>query len=371
MKCIAVVLSFCLFCHPGMAQMADANATPETKNLWKQLRQLKKNELLFGHQDDMAYGVNWKYISRRSDVKDLTGEYPAIFGWELGGLEMDSPVNLDSVPFDKMKAYICSAYNNGAAITISWHLRNPLTGKSAWDPAPSNTVEAILPGGEKNELYNGWLDKIADFFKSLKGAHGEFVPVIFRPFHELNGSWFWWGGKNCTAAAIKQLWKYSLTYLRDKKNVHQLLYAFNTDRFSSAQEYLERYPGDEWVDILGFDIYQKGDILTNEKFIAALDNGLTILDSIAGARHKIPALTEFGFNELPYALWWTEVFFKGIKKHQLAYALAWRNAGKKTGGEMEYYVPFQQQLSADNFVKFQQLPGIIFENKVRLKKLYQ
>lgn len=366
-----MVIALCLITHSGKTQVADANATTETKNLWKQLGLLKKKGLLFGHQDDMAYGVNWKYVSGRSDVKDLTGEYPAIFGWELGGLEMDNPVNLDSVPFDKMKAYICSAYNNGAAITISWHLHNPLTGKSAWDPAPSNTIQAILPGGEKNELYNSWLDKIADFFKSLKGSHGEYVPVIFRPFHELNGSWFWWGGKNCKPEEIIQLWKYSIAYLRDKKQVHQLLYAFNTDRFSSEQEYLERYPGDDWVDILGFDIYQKGDILSNEKFIAALDNGLTMLENIAGARHKIPALTEFGFNELPVALWWTEVFYKAIKNHQIAYALAWRNAGKKSGTEMEYYVPYPQQLSANNFLKFHKLSTIFFENKVRQLKLYK
>jgi hypothetical protein len=162
--------------------MVDVNATRETQNLYKNLKATTQKAVLFGHQDDMAYGVNWKYEEGRSDIKDVTGEYPGIFGWELGRLEIDSPVNLDSVPFEKMRSYICSAYENGAAITISWHLNNPVTGKSAWDPSPSNTVQSILPGGEKNELYKNWLDKVAVFFKNLKGKRGEYVPVILDHF---------------------------------------------------------------------------------------------------------------------------------------------------------------------------------------------
>jgi len=366
---LGIVIYF--LCCTANAQMVDVNATRETQNLYKNLKATTQKAVLFGHQDDMAYGVNWKYEEGRSDIKDVTGEYPGIFGWELGRLEIDSPVNLDSVPFKKMRSYICSAYENGAAITISWHLNNPVTGKSAWDPSPSNTVQSILPGGEKNELYKNWLDKVAVFFKNLKGKRGEYVPVIFRPFHELNGSWFWWGGKNCSPEELIQIWKYTVSYLRDTKNIHQLLYAFNTDRFSSEQEYLERYPGNEWVDIVGFDIYQKGDILPNEKFINELDKSLTILEKIARSKNKVAALTEFGYNTVPDASWWTNVFFKAIEKHKIAYALAWRNAGKKSKSEVEFYVPYKEQVSAEDFKMFSKLPTIFFENKTKQQKLYQ
>ena len=352
------------------AQMVDKRATKETQNLYKNLQSSLQKGIVFGHQDDMAYGVNWKYKDGRSDIKDVTGEYPGIFGWELGRLEIDAPVNLDSVPFDKMKQYICSAYDNGAVITISWHLNNPLTGKSAWDPSPANTIKAILPGGEKNKLYASWLDKVAVFLQSLKGKKGEYVPVIFRPFHELNGSWFWWGGKNCTPEELIQLWKYTVSYLRDTKHIHHLLYAYNTDRFSSELEYLERYPGDEWVDIVGFDIYQKGDILPNEKFIAELDKSLGLLEKIARSKNKIPALTEFGFNTVPDASWWTNVFFKAIEKHKIAFVLAWRNAGRKSKDEIEFYVPYPEQTSAGDFKVFSKLPTIFFETKTKQQQLY-
>jgi hypothetical protein len=366
---LCLLYSFFIFAACN-AQMVDLKPTTETKNLYKNLQALLSKGILFGHQDAMAYGVNWKYEEGKSDIKEVTGEYPGIFGWELGRLEIDAPVNLDSVPFDKMKKYICQAYENGAAITISWHLNNPLTGKSAWDPSPANTVRSILPGGEKNEVYKSWLDKVAVFLQSLKGKNGEYVPGIFRPFHELNGSWFWWGGKNCTPSELIQLWMFTVSYLRDIKNIHQLLYAFNTDRFSSEQEYLERYPGNEWVDIIGFDIYQKGDIQGNDTFIKELDKSLTILEKIAKEKNKIPALTEFGYNTLPDAGWWTNVFFKSIHKHKIAYALAWRNAGIKSQGGTEFYVPYKGQVSAENFKMFSQLPIMFFETKTKQQKLY-
>lgn len=353
----------------GIAQTADKNATKETQHLFANLKTLLNNGIMVGHQDDLAYGVEWKYEAGRSDIKDVTGQYPAVYGWELGRFELDAPENLDGVPFNKMKQFIKDGYQRGGVITISWHLNSPLTGKSAWDPSPG-TVAAILPGGEKNDLYKSWLDKVAAFMLDLKGNNGELIPVIFRPFHELNGSWFWWGKNHCTPEQLTQLYRFTETYLIEIKNVHNLLYAYNTDRFATREEYLERYPGDDYVDVIGFDIYQKGDILANDKFIAELDKSLSTLEEIAASKNKIPALTEFGYNTVPDADWWTGVFNKAIEKHGIAYVLAWRNAGQKSKNETEYYVPYKGQLSAEDFKKFSRLKKIFFENKTRQQKLY-
>ena len=366
-----LIVTCVINCVAIKAQPIDKLATKETSRLFNNLHLLATKGTLFGHQDDMAYGVKWKYKHGKSDVRDVTGEYPGVFGWELGGLENDALVNLDGVPFDSMKTYILSAYEAGAVITISWHLNNPLTGKSAWDPSPANTISSILQGGEKNKLFNTWLDKVALFLQSLQSKNGTPIPVIFRPYHELNGSWFWWGGKNCTPNELIDLWKYTVSYLRDTKQIHQLLYAFNTDRFSSEAEYVERYPGNDWVDIVGFDIYQKGDILANDKFIIEMDKSLYLLDKISKEKNKIPALTEFGFNTIPDANWWTSVFLKAIEKHSIAYALAWRNAGLKANNEMEYFAPYKGHLSADDFLAFSKKKKMFFEKRTKKLKLYQ
>ena len=102
-------------------------------------------------------------------------------------------------------------------------------------------MASILPGGSKNSLYTVWLDRVADFLGGLKGKNGENIPIILRLFHELNGGWFWWGKDQCSPDEMKQLWRYTIHYLRNEKNIHHLLYAFNTDKFNSGTEYIERY----------------------------------------------------------------------------------------------------------------------------------
>lgn len=369
MRLFAILAFFFLFNRSGIAQETpiDKKATQQTFSLYKSLKRLVHKGIMFGHQDDLAYGVGWKYEAGRSDIKDVTGDYPAVYGWELGHLELENATNLDSVPFDKMKQFIRDGYKRGGIITISWHLNNPLTGKTAWDPAPG-TVASILPGAEKHGLYKEWLDKVAAFLSDLKGDGGEMIPVIFRPFHELNGSWFWWGKNHCTPEELKALYRFTVAYLRDEKGLHNLLYAFNTDRFASEEEYLERYPGDEWVDVIGFDIYQRGN--DNQKFIKDIDAMLGMLTAIAAKKKKIPALTEFGYGSVPDSKWWTETFWKGIEKHKIAFALAWRNAGGKTENAMEFYVPYNKQLSASDFIQFYKNPRTLFQKDIAGEKIY-
>jgi hypothetical protein len=82
----------------------DSLATTETKALYNNLKELARTKVLFGHQDDLAYGVQWWEEPGRSDVKETSGSYPAVYGWEIGNIEGDR--NLDSVSFSKMKEWI-------------------------------------------------------------------------------------------------------------------------------------------------------------------------------------------------------------------------------------------------------------------------
>ena len=354
-----------IFGQQGNDQCSDSLATPETKNLYKNLYNLIGKNILIGHQDDPCYGVGWKYIPGRSDIRDITGQYPAVYGFDLGRIELGLAYNLDSVPFEKTRIFIREAYDRGGVITLSWHLNNPLTGKTAWDNKPG-AVASILPGGEKNALYTIWLDHVADFLSSLKGKNGESIPIILRLFHELNGGWFWWGKDQCSPDEMKQLWRYTIHYLKNEKNIHNLLYAFNTDKFSSGNEYLERYPGDKFIDILGFDIYQAGALKENTVFSGFFKRELDMIDSIASSLHKVPALTEFGYNTIPDSTWWTDVFYPAIASHQIVYALAWRNADVK-----QFYVPYPGSSSAPDFKKISSSGKILFEYGIKSKNIYK
>jgi hypothetical protein len=137
-----------LGCTGVQAQVpVDRSATKETLALFRNLHSLQGTAVLYGHQDDPAYGAGWKYEEGRSDTKDVTGDIPGVLGFDLGRIELNRPHNLDSVSFDRIRGYIRKGYEQGSVITVSWHLNNPLTGKTAWDPAPG-TVASILPGGD-------------------------------------------------------------------------------------------------------------------------------------------------------------------------------------------------------------------------------
>lgn len=351
---------------------SDVLATKETVCLYNNLHKLLGKNVLFGHQDDLAYGVLWQYQKNRSDVKEVTGEYPAIYGWELGNLELNSTKSLDDVPFNQLKSMIVQGYEKGGINTISWHLNNPLNGKNAWAVTPG-TVHSILPGGNKHHQYTIYLDRLARFLGSLKGKHGEGIPILFRPFHELTGNWFWWGQNVSTPQEFIQLWKFTVNYLRNKKNLHHLLYVYNTAEFSSKQQFLERYPGDEFVDIISFDAYQHANAFTNQgnEFIKQCTERITILNEIAAEKNKLPAFAETGYEAIPQNDWWTSVLLPIIKKQPLSYVMVWRNAGlMKNTGKMHYYAPYVGHSSAPDFINLFKDSSMIFEKKLKKINIY-
>ncbi|MDZ7608081.1 MAG: glycosyl hydrolase [Cyclobacteriaceae bacterium] len=339
----------------AIAQLAlvDRSATEQTKNLFFNLREIPKKGIIFGHQDDLAYGVNWKAESGRSDVREVCGDYPGVYGWDISRLGQSE--NIDSVNFDNMKRWIVEGYKRGGINTVGWHMEKPVTGSDSWDKTPA--VAAILPGGQKHEFYKGRLDLVAAFFNSLKGEHGELVPIVFRPFHEHTGNWFWWGRGNCTRDEYVKLWQFTVRYLRDEKQVHNLLWAYSTDQFSSEAQYLEFYPGDDFADILAYDDYHSiKSINEREK----LQYRLKTIVTLAEARGKVAALSETGLEGIPISDWFTNVLLGGIQsdntERRIAWVLVWRNANTK-----HHYAPYPGHSSAADFVEFYNDPSTLFE----------
>jgi mannan endo-1,4-beta-mannosidase len=369
---ILLVLLFLVAPVSVFAQiMVDASATPLTKKAYASLFEIQKRGVVFGHQDDLAYGVGWKYIDGNSDIKLITGEYPGIYGWDIAHIEKKSTTNIDKVPFDKIKRYIVEGFDRGGLITISWHAPNPLTGGDAWDTT-HGTVASILPNGQKHQQYIQWLDRVTAFLQALKTKEGIQIPILFRPFHELTGNWFWWCKNSCSPDEFKQLWRFTVSYLRDKRQLHHLIYVYNTADFGSSTEFLERYPGDEWVDVLSFDRYQfegkNGTALFNE----VMTNQLTILNQVAIQKNKPVALAETGYEAIPDPTWWTATLYPLLKKYPLAFVLVWRNHGfMPSTGKMHHYAPYPGHLSEADFKKFHSFPEIFFETKIRELKIYE
>lgn len=376
-----IILAVVLFCTEGInAQRsitADPSATTLTKNLFRNLQRSLPAGILFGHQDDLAYGMDWSFEPGKSCIKDAIGEYPAVYGWELGNIELDEIYNLDSVPFDKMKQFIRDGFTRGGVITLSWHTNHPFTGGNAWDTT-SGGVAAINPGGAKHALYKSWLDKVAAFIADLKTEDGVAIPVIFRPFHELTGNWFWWCEHACTPEEFKTLWRFTFNYLTGTKQLHHLLFAYNPDRFQTREHYLARYPGDEYVDVMSFDMYQYGDPASSDQFEKGMNQRLEIITQLSKEKNKIPAIAETGYLNIPYSKWFTEKLMKGIGQHQISYILIWRDGGLITGTNGNKFAPSQDHFipigSDPAFWDFQSLyksGKFLFEKKVAALNLYR
>ncbi len=295
---------------------ADPQATPEAKQLFDRLMALQKKGVMYGHQDDLMYGFTWWYEKDRSDIKDLTGDYPAVAGFELGHLELGNKRSLDSVSFAEIREQIQIFHGRKGIITLSWHLDNPLTDGSAWDVSSNQVVKSILQGGGKNAKFSNWLDKLAAYFLTLKDENGILIPFIFRPWHEHSGSFFWWGKNLCTEEEYAQLWQYTVKYLREK-GLHNILYAYNTDRITSLEEYMNGYPGDEYIDMFSLDMYDRG-----PAYFAELDTALGFISPTAIAKNKLCALSECGGVD---STWFSEKLLGVLKKYPVSYVLNWRN----------------------------------------------
>lgn len=319
------------------------------------LREVAANDrILFGQQDFGFYGCHWAYEPGRSDVEACCAEHPALLGCDLGGIELQTERNLDGVPFDTMRREIVRHHERGGLTTVSWHPRNPLTGGDAWDTSDPNTVRSVLPGGAKHAEFLGWIDLAAGFLNSLRTADGTLVPVLFRPWHEHTGSWFWWGEKLCTSQEYRALWKMTVARLREQGV--RILTVYSPNPVDDENGYLERYPGDAWVDVLGLDAYHAGDAAG---FTSRLGRSLAVMERIAAQNGKPCALTETGQEGIPTADWWTSVLLNGIGKHRPSYLMVWRNA-LQTEKPGHYYAPYPGHPSEADFIQFHALDRTLF-----------
>ena len=360
--------------HKASDPLADSGRTARTEQLLENLKALGDSAVyLFGQHDATVYGIGWEAdyandstVHTRSDVKSVCNDFPALLSFDLGHIELGDERNLDGVPFSRIRQEIFAHYDRGGMITLSWHLDNPLSGGSSWvadslRDVETHTVAAILEGGEKHELFLTWLDRVADFLNSLETPYGVRIPILFRPWHEHTGSWFWWGQQHCTAEQYKALWQLTVSRLKDK-GVTNALYAYSpgTEPDGDEARYLERYPGDDIIDLVGLDCYcwaPEADTTQIANYAANLDRNLATVCAIAKQHHKAVALTETGYEGIKTDDWWTSTLAPVLSRHPVSYVLVWRNAHDKPG---HFFAPYPSHPSTSDFIRFYNAPQTLF-----------
>lgn len=352
--------------------MVNPNATAETVALFYNLKTLSRTNFIVGQHN--AFHDFYNNIAGNSDIKKTTGSDPGLLGSDFLFITDDLNDGTSSNWFyqqeQRIKSDAIEAYNKGMVNAFSWHLREPYEGVSFYtsemtDFQKSNAFVSILPGGENHEYYKQKLEKVADVAKSMVGADGKLVPFIFRPFHEFDGDWFWWGKSYCTPQQFISLWQFTVQYLRDTLNVNNMLFAFSPDNsFNSSIEYLERYPGDNYVDILGMDNY--GD-LNNQGQIGVnnANKKLQIISNLAIEKVKIAALTETGYfitpgTNNPIPDFYSINLYNAITANntEIGYMMFWYNT------ETTYCTPAPGLPDTADFIAFANKPKTVLQNEL-------
>jgi mannan endo-1,4-beta-mannosidase len=394
----------------------DLNLTPETAELLDSLRPHRRAGILFGHHASTQYGLEstqgssrktWKNDGvtnlDRSDVKTGTGSHAALLGVDIEDV-MRAPLH-DKTKSDEVELTrnILAAARRGQVVTVSWHAHDPVNPE--WNyrefadrvskqkaahsqegpPTAEQIVEAdklkvsrcdaVLRNPEVKQRYRSTLARMAAFFHSLRDVSGRPIPLLFRPFHEQTGNWFWWGKGHCAPEDFSKLWQMTVTTLRDEHQVHNLIYVYSPNQKpDTLKEYYQGYPGDRFVDVLALDAYHD---LDTEAGAEKTGRELGWIVREARAQGKVAALAETGlesFRTGPYGggtpgepnpHWFSKNLGHALKSDpdaaELAYIMVWRN-----GSENHHYFPAPWETETlEDFDTFRAENDVILLNELR------
>lgn len=341
-------------------RLADPDADVQTVALYQYLKAVGESEgTIYGHMEDTVLKAGTSALSW-SDTEDMTGSPAGINGLDCGNLfdgfaaKYNSRYGGSLPETTEGNIRAAAEFTNlsneaGAIMTLSAHMPNFAFAEEKDNPTgktydgydylkadsynlSGETMNQILPGGAYNDRFTAYLDMIAEYAQQVDG------PILFRPFHENTGSWFWWGKAFCGAETYKSVFKYTVEYLRDEKDVHNLLYVYGPgSEASSLAEYEERYPGDAYVDMVGFDAYDTNPTTDEEgyTFQENFENTVRLTDQFAKEHGKLFAVTETGITSDQGGLpatgnkrpdWFTEILDIVTKdEYNCCYYLVWTN----------------------------------------------
>lgn len=342
----------------------DADATQETKNLLMNLGKIANgSEFIFGQEFPMSFQLNnLRWNLGTSDSKDVVGDHPGVFGIDphymmyKGDDQRD--LHIEEARF---------AYENGGVVTFDFHQQSRFNNKIyikdiSDDRDKSLMYDIVNDLNGSREWYFAELDVILDWINVDLG-----FPVVFRLFHEMNGGWFWWGtdATGHSSELYKEFFRLSVDYLKANSNL--VLFSWSPNHPFD----LDYYPGNDYVDVVGVDIYEPG--------ASHLTTLLKEVSAFAIENNKIAALTETGqrddyINNHPD--FWTETILKAIKdggdEIKIAWVLGWFNA-PWASSQSDLFIPNAASPSSakNDFIKFYNDDMTLFLKDTENRKMYE
>ena len=293
-----VIISNIAFAQDGKAIRSSLLCTPEPSKeavaLYKYLLDLKGKKILSGQQDS-PWGMD-----EFSYLKTVTGRQPAIKGMDF--IKQNDNVNEVQKAIDWWKT--------GGIPTIMWHWGAPGKGEGYESSKKAIEIDScFIEGSVQYKAFWSELKIKGDLLEKLRDAN---VPILWRPFHELNGNWFWWGKQG--PERFKKLWRTMFDYFVKERKLNNLIWVL----CYTGQPNGDWYPGDQYVDIVGADTYDKGDGPQPEMYNKVKS---IIGDKFPMAYHEcgIPPDPEKCISEGIIWSWWMEWHTSWLEKVDKTY----------------------------------------------------
>lgn len=257
----------------GGRSPVNPNATEEARLLLNRIYSVTGKNVLTGQHN---YPSAIDGFTRR--ITEEQGDSPAVFGQDFG---FSPRGTLDDITRRQEIVNECiKQHRSGSIITLMWHAvrpteDEPVTFKESiqGELSKKEWQELIMPGTETNERWKSQVDVIAWYLKQLRE---EKIPVLWRPYHEMNGGWFWWGHKK-GPDGYKKLWRMLYERLVNFHQLDNLIWVWNANEMGMGKDpYPVYFPGHDVVDILATDVYRENYAKRDYEELLKLANGKPI-----------------------------------------------------------------------------------------------
>lgn len=220
----------------GRHRLSNKAASREAKALYAYLWSQYGKHTLTGQQEQNFRPEGPRY--ELDYIERATGKLPAILGLDYIDPPDQAGVNARALAW----------HRSGGIVTICWHWGVPDIGTGYENAKKDFDVESALTAGTtQNQLLRSQMAHVGDLLQQLRDQG---VPVLWRPFHEFSGTWFWWGKHG--PGAFKALWRLMFDYYTHTRKLDNLIWVLGWAGQNVDPDY---YPGRDCVDIAGADLY--------------------------------------------------------------------------------------------------------------------
>ena len=311
------------------------NATQEAKNLYYFLQDIQGKHTLSGMHNFIGKGSDYS-----DKLEKLTGLKAIVWGSDFSfcvegenpmHYQHCGPANLPAIDMERFRRprdssqrmqpsqveflditlaeardstikVIKEKHKQGHIITLMWHGCYPTEGdccdgRSIWAmenrPSPGEWDKLVTEGTALNEAWKKGADKIAGYLKQLQDAG---IPVLWRPYHEMNGVWFWWCNHR-GEQGFRRLWAIMYDYFTNHHKLNNLIWVWNTNAprdipGDEAWPCEWFYPGTEYVDVLAADVYRNDYKQSHHDQLVVLGGGKPIALGETGNMPSLEILSQ-------------------------------------------------------------------------------